>query len=82
LLNGDLPRSNGGGIGQSRLFIVRWEKVTRPFLRKDGKNVTSDKAGKLSGEARRLIGGLCQFAPSLTAFGNTVASSYLRLIPH
>jgi glutamine synthetase len=51
-------------------------------LRKDGKNVTSDAEGKLSSHALRLIGGLCQHAQSLTAFGNTVASSYLRLIPH
>ncbi len=51
-------------------------------LRKDKKNITSDKKGRLSEPARRLIGGICYFAPSLTAFGNTVASSYLRLIPH
>jgi glutamine synthetase len=51
-------------------------------LRKDGKNITSRKKGKLTEHARRLIGGLCYFAPSLTAFGNTVSSSYLRLIPH
>jgi glutamine synthetase len=51
-------------------------------LRKGTKNVTADSKGKLSKSARRLIGGLCWFAPSLTAFGNTVASSYLRLIPH
>jgi glutamine synthetase len=51
-------------------------------LRKGGKNVTADSKGRLSRSARRLIGGLCWFAPSLTAFGNTVASSYLRLIPH
>jgi glutamine synthetase len=44
--------------------------------------VTSDAEGKLSSHALRLIGGLCQHAQSLTAFGNTVASSYLRLIPH
>jgi glutamine synthetase len=51
-------------------------------LRKNGKNVTSDAERKLSSYALRLIGGLCQHAQSLTAFGNTVASSYLRLIPH
>jgi glutamine synthetase len=51
-------------------------------LRKGTKNVTADSKGKLSKSARRLVGGLCWFAPSLTAFGNTVASSYLRLIPH
>jgi glutamine synthetase len=51
-------------------------------VRKDGKNVTSGPEGKLSQSALRLIGGLCHCAQSLTAFGNTVASSYLRLIPH
>lgn len=51
-------------------------------LKKGGENVTSDSDGEISEPARRLIGGLCHFAPSLTAFGNTVASSYLRLIPH
>lgn len=51
-------------------------------MRKDGKNVTTDAKGALSTPALRLIGGLCHNARSLTAFGNTVASSYLRLIPH
>jgi glutamine synthetase len=51
-------------------------------MRKDGKNTTSDPEGKLSQSALKLIGGLCKHAQSLTAFGNTVASSYLRLIPH
>ena len=51
-------------------------------LRKDGKNIMTTSKGELSESARRLIGGLCQYAPSLTAFGNTIASSYLRLIPH
>ncbi|MCK7476669.1 MAG: glutamine synthetase [Candidatus Moduliflexus flocculans] len=38
--------------------------------------------GKLSVEARKLIGGLCEYADSLTAFGNTVSSAYLRLVPN
>jgi glutamine synthetase len=38
--------------------------------------------GRLSESAVRLVGGLCHYADSLTAFGNTVASSYLRLVPH
>lgn len=36
----------------------------------------------LSEEARRVIGGLCTHADSLTAFGNTVSSAYLRLVPN
>jgi glutamine synthetase len=51
-------------------------------LRKNQKNIMTDPSGQLSEAARRLVGGLCQWSPSLTAFGNTVASSYLRLIPH
>ncbi len=51
-------------------------------LLKDGKNIMVDQAGKLSGPARRLIGGLCHYADSLTAFGNTVSSAYLRLVPN
>jgi glutamine synthetase len=35
----------------------------------------------MSEEARAMIGGVLKFAPSLTAFGNTVPTSYFRLIP-
>jgi glutamine synthetase len=51
-------------------------------LYKDGKNVMRDKSGKISAEGKKGIGGLCNFADSLTAFGNTLSSSYLRLVPH
>jgi len=51
-------------------------------LMKDGRNVMTDNAGKLTSEARRLIGGLCTYADSLTAFGNTVSSAYLRMVPN
>jgi glutamine synthetase len=51
-------------------------------LLKDGKNIMLDQSGKLSRPARRLIGGLCHYADSLTAFGNTVSSAYLRLVPN
>lgn len=50
-------------------------------LQKDGKNSMVDHNGELSKQALMLIGGLCKFAPSLTAFGNTVPASYLRLVP-
>jgi glutamine synthetase len=49
---------------------------------RDGKNQMTDDAGGLSATARRLIGGLCTYADSLTAFGNTVSSAYLRLVPN
>ncbi len=51
-------------------------------LRKEGKNIITSSDRELSQAALRLIGGLCQNAQSLTAFGNMVASSYLRLVPH
>jgi glutamine synthetase len=50
-------------------------------LTKNGKNILLDPSGNLSQEALMAIGGLCHYAPSLTAFGNTVAASYLRLVP-
>ena len=50
-------------------------------LMKDGKNVmTAD--GELSDTARRAIAGYLTLAPSLTAFGNTIPTSYMRLVPH
>lgn len=51
-------------------------------LKKDSKNIMLDENCKLSKEALTLIGGLVKYAPSLTAFGNLVAGSYLRLVPH
>jgi glutamine synthetase len=49
---------------------------------KDGKNVMRDTAGSLSVQAKKAIGGLCRYAESLTAFGNTVSAAYLRLVPN
>ncbi|MBC7361036.1 MAG: glutamine synthetase [Candidatus Aminicenantes bacterium] len=51
-------------------------------LVKNGQNVMTGADGRLSEEALRLIGGLCEYADSLTAFGNTVSSAYLRLVPN
>ncbi len=51
-------------------------------LRKDNKNIMIDEDGNLSREARQLIGGLCEYADTLTAFGNTESSAYLRLVPN
>jgi glutamine synthetase len=50
-------------------------------LLKDGKNAIADRNG-LTDTAKKLIAGLLELAPSLTAFGNTVPTSYLRLVPH
>lgn len=51
-------------------------------LMKGGANVMEGADGRLSDDAVRLVGGLCDYADTLLAFGNTVASSYMRLVPH
>lgn len=50
-------------------------------LERDGKNVMRGNDGELTREARQLVGGLLQHAAPLVAFGNTVAGSFLRLVP-
>jgi glutamine synthetase len=50
-------------------------------LMKDGKNMMVDN-GVLSDTARKMIAGVLKLAPGLTAFGNTIPTSYLRLVPH
>ncbi|MDQ7821602.1 MAG: glutamine synthetase family protein [Candidatus Eremiobacteraeota bacterium] len=50
-------------------------------LVRDGENMLV-KSGQITETARRLIGGYLECASSLTAFGNTVPVSYLRLVPH
>lgn len=50
-------------------------------LVKDGKNVMTEN-GHLSNIAKRAIAGYLDLAPSLTAFGNTIPTSYFRLVPH
>lgn len=51
-------------------------------LTRNGRNVMLDENKHLSTEARHLIAGLMELAPSLTAFGNTNPTSYFRLVPH
>jgi glutamine synthetase len=50
-------------------------------LVKDGQNVMIGENG-LSDTARKAIAGYLTLAPSLTAFGNTIPLSFLRLVPH
>lgn len=48
----------------------------------NGKNILLDDSEELSETARRIIGGLIKLAPSITAFGNTTPTSYIRLVPN
>ena len=50
-------------------------------LVKGGRNMMVE-ANQLSNIAKKAIAGYLTLAPSLTAFGNTVPTSYLRLVPH
>lgn len=51
-------------------------------LMKGNQNVMTNPDGTLSDEARKAIAGILELAPSITAFGNKVPASYLRLVPH
>ena len=50
-------------------------------IMKDGNNVYVEQ-GQLSDIAKRAIAGFMRLAASMTAFGNTNPTSYLRLVPH
>ncbi len=49
---------------------------------RNGRNCMINPGGQLSADARKVIGGLCTHADSLVAFGNTMSSAYLRLVPN
>jgi glutamine synthetase len=51
------------------------------MLEKDGKNIMIENS-RLSDTARKMISGVLDLSKSLTAFGNTIPTSYLRLVPH
>ncbi len=59
-------------------------------MMKDGKNqmlslspTSSEKRGSvLSENARKMIAGMMDLAPAITAFGNKNPTSYFRLVPH
>jgi len=48
---------------------------------KNDESIMTDADERLSDDAKAMIGGVLRFAPTLTAFGNTVPTSYLRLVP-
>ena len=51
------------------------------LLEKEGVNYMADEKG-LTDTAKKIIAGILDKAQSLTAFGNTIPTSYLRLVPH
>jgi glutamine synthetase len=51
------------------------------MLEKDGVNMMVDR-GKLSDVAKKMIAGILDLSKSLTAFGNTIPTSYMRLVPN
>ena len=51
------------------------------LVEKDGKNMLVDNNG-LSDIAKKMIAGVLDLATALTSFGNTIPTSYLRLVPH
>ena len=50
-------------------------------LMRDGKNIMVED-NRLSDHAIKVISGYLNLAQSLTAFGNTIPTSYFRLVPH
>ncbi|MDQ1253418.1 MAG: glutamine synthetase [Euryarchaeota archaeon] len=50
-------------------------------LLKDGKSVMVEN-GDVSDTAKRAMAGLLDIASGITAFGNRIPTSYLRLVPH
>ncbi len=51
------------------------------MLEKDGKNKMVED-DRLSNTARKMMAGILDLSRALTAFGNTIPTSYLRLVPH
>ncbi|MBN2682241.1 MAG: glutamine synthetase [Bacteroidales bacterium] len=67
------PKITVGKAGSGMHFHILAEK--------DGKNVMADKNG-LTDTAKKIIAGILDLAKPITAFGNTIPTSYLRLVPH
>lgn len=66
------PKITEGKAGSGLHFHMQLEK--------DGKNVML-KNGELTEVAKKMIAGILDSAGALTAFGNTVPTAYLRLVP-
>lgn len=66
------PKITEGKAGSGLHFHMQMEK--------DGHNIML-KDGELSEDAQKMIAGILDAAGALTAFGNTVPTAYLRLVP-
>lgn len=67
------PKITVGKAGSGLHFHILAEK--------NGVNIMSDSNG-LTETARKIIAGILDLAKPITAFGNTIPTSYLRLVPH
>lgn len=67
------PKITVGKAGSGMHFHMMAEK--------NGKNLMV-KDGVLSDIAKRMIAGILDVGDAVTAFGNTIPTSYLRLVPH
>ncbi|HJJ30714.1 MAG TPA: glutamine synthetase family protein [Methanocorpusculum sp.] len=67
------PKITVGKAGSGMHFHMLAEK--------NGKNLMV-KDGVLSEVAKRMIAGILDVGDAVTAFGNTIPTSYLRLVPH
>ena len=67
------PKITVGKAGSGMHFHMLAEK--------NGKNLLLEN-GKLSEMARKMIAGILDIGDAITAFGNTIPTSYLRLVPH
>lgn len=67
------PKITVGKAGSGMHFHILAEK--------DGRNMLVEN-GKLGHLAKKMIAGILDVADALTAFGNTIPISYLRLVPH
>lgn len=66
------PKITEGKAGSGLHFHMQLEE--------NGCNIML-KGGELSDEAKKMIAGILDVADALTAFGNTVPTAYLRLVP-
>ncbi|MBR6010805.1 MAG: glutamine synthetase [Methanomicrobium sp.] len=67
------PKITVGKAGSGMHFHMLAEKNGRNVMVKDG---------KLSDTAKKMIAGILDIGDAITAFGNPIPTSYLRLVPH